>query len=192
MPCITRFAHPQRTKWTDSTRLTGLSSFYPMIWTDNFIWKYYDNTIVYQTTMRIACASFFVNARCLWKYKMFAKVTGLYLPTTIANVIVTTNALTEKGCQALAYLATVSCACSASNLACIAFNRWGGKTNHFSCETLTSITQNYNWLIWACFVSVLCHLFSPLVKQLAYGSKITRSRDRGYILGKLQLSFMRE
>jgi len=54
---------------------------------------------------------------------MFVKVTGLYLPTIIANVVVTTNALTEKGCQALAYLATVSCACSASNLACIAFNR---------------------------------------------------------------------
>jgi len=70
---------------------------------------------------------------------MFVQIAGLYLPTVIANVIVTTNALTEKGCQALAYLATVSCACSASNLACIAFNRWRAK-NHFSCETMVYLT----------------------------------------------------
>nr|CAB3254792.1 5-hydroxytryptamine receptor-like [Phallusia mammillata] len=51
-------------------------------------------------------------------------VTGFYLPTVIANVIAGGNALPNAACQVAAYLITVSCVCSVSNLTCIAINRY--------------------------------------------------------------------
>nr|CAB3254747.1 5-hydroxytryptamine receptor-like [Phallusia mammillata] len=51
-------------------------------------------------------------------------VTGFFTPTVVANVIRTTNALSDTACDVAGYLVTVSCVCSASNLMSIAFNRY--------------------------------------------------------------------
>jgi len=55
-------------------------------------------------------------------------MTAYIAPTAVVNAIKTTNAFPELSCYASGYMSIVSALCSASNLACIAFNRWTSYT----------------------------------------------------------------
>ncbi|CAK8693989.1 unnamed protein product [Clavelina lepadiformis] len=51
-------------------------------------------------------------------------VTGIYMPTVIANVFETGNALPMIACKVLGYIVTSTCVCSVCNLTFIAVNRY--------------------------------------------------------------------
>jgi len=82
-----------------------------------------DHMFDFLTPNNLACSTLGSFLENLEVFVFCSQMTCLYLPTVIASVIKTTNALPEIACRASAYISLVSAVCSASNLACIAFNR---------------------------------------------------------------------
>jgi len=82
----------------------------------------------------VQCDSFVKTCALIQVVPWCLQITSFIIPIGIANLVSGKNVLSDRMCVAAGYILCLSCVCSVSTLACIAFNRYSARIRWLCCS----------------------------------------------------------